>query len=299
MNRDLVVDSLSEDERLRLREHECKIEKTLAGMDEAIEALIEIRDLRLYRETHTSFEDYCLERWGKTWRRMRQLSAASATATTLQQAGTIVPLLPVNESQVRSIATLSAEEQIKVWVGAVEQAGGQQPTGAQVADEKLRHQVRQSRVSPVIQRMNEGRLTPAKALEVVTALEGCEPKVRYEMLRLQIEDRAIIQELNRLFKQGRDSYFEIVASGFLQFVDGPAIAIAKAKAVDLRRYLDERMQEHRRGAVSAGTIHVVNLYGGDPERSFKTLLKTLHTDDLQGLKRLFAEWEPGKVSHAN
>ena len=49
-----------------LAECEAVITRGVRGYVEAGEALRTIRDARLYRETHGTFEDYCRERWGWT-----------------------------------------------------------------------------------------------------------------------------------------------------------------------------------------------------------------------------------------
>jgi hypothetical protein len=48
----------------RLGELEGVIERGLATFVDVGAALLEIRDSRLYRESHATFEDYCRERWG-------------------------------------------------------------------------------------------------------------------------------------------------------------------------------------------------------------------------------------------
>jgi len=86
-------------ERSRLSELEAVVESGLQTFVEVGQALSEIRDSRLYRETHATFEDYCRERWQFTGRRGRQLIAAA-------EIGTIVPA--ENESQARALAPLLA-----------------------------------------------------------------------------------------------------------------------------------------------------------------------------------------------
>ncbi|HET7037948.1 MAG TPA: hypothetical protein VFI42_19905, partial [Thermomicrobiaceae bacterium] len=66
---------------LRLAELEAVIERGVPTFMEVGQALAEIRDARLYRETHTTFEAYCRERWGFTSSRARQLIGASRQAT--------------------------------------------------------------------------------------------------------------------------------------------------------------------------------------------------------------------------
>jgi hypothetical protein len=62
--------------QLLLARCEKRIEEGLAWFRTAGEALTQIRDERLYRETHETFEAYCRERWGFNDSRARQLIGA-------------------------------------------------------------------------------------------------------------------------------------------------------------------------------------------------------------------------------
>ena len=77
-------------------------------------ALLEIRDSRLYRTSHGTFEDYCQDRWQFTHGRARQLIAAAETIAILQS-DTIVSLLPEGERQARPLTALPPEAQREVW----------------------------------------------------------------------------------------------------------------------------------------------------------------------------------------
>jgi hypothetical protein len=112
------VSKLARSGRLSLREHErlYELETVIeGGVQTFVEvglALSEIRDARLYRQTHGSFEAYCEERWGFSGRRGRQLMAAA-------EVGTIVPVS--NEGQARELAPLLDEGEnavAEVWNGA-------------------------------------------------------------------------------------------------------------------------------------------------------------------------------------
>lgn len=127
MATELAVRSLAECEEV--------IERGLATFVEVGEALLEIRDSRLYRETHDTFEFYCRERWGFTDRRARQFMDAAdivAIAAVPTETGTIVPL---RESVARELVPLRAEpEELRdAWAEAVEQHGPQ-PTAAEVRE---------------------------------------------------------------------------------------------------------------------------------------------------------------------
>lgn len=95
-------------ERTRLGECEVVVERGLATFVEVGQALLEIRDSRLYREDFKTFEDYCRERWDFTDRRARQLMAAA-------EIGTTVPV--ANEAQARELVPLKEDEAelISAW----------------------------------------------------------------------------------------------------------------------------------------------------------------------------------------
>jgi len=118
-------------EATRLQALESTIERGLHTFVEVGTALLEIRDSRLYRTTHGTFEDYCRERWGFTDRRARMLMSAAEVATNLET-GPIVPVLPVTESQARPLTSLEPDAQREAWARAVETAPNGRVTAAHV-----------------------------------------------------------------------------------------------------------------------------------------------------------------------
>ena len=58
-----LFDMISESEGARLARNEMRISQGLASFVEVGEALSDIRDARLYRATHGTFEEYCMGRW--------------------------------------------------------------------------------------------------------------------------------------------------------------------------------------------------------------------------------------------
>lgn len=103
----------------RLTELEAVIERGLQTFVDVGTALMEIRDSRLYRESHGTFEEYCRERWGFNADYARkQIRAAQVIGNLVD---TIVST-PTTESQARPLASLPAEEQPIVWERAVETA---------------------------------------------------------------------------------------------------------------------------------------------------------------------------------
>jgi len=76
-------------------------------------ALAEIRDGRLYRETHATFEAYCADRWGWTRRVGYQYIEAAQVAGNVYSSTQTPPSL----TQARQLATLAPDEQRNVAAG--------------------------------------------------------------------------------------------------------------------------------------------------------------------------------------
>ncbi|GAB4540733.1 MAG: hypothetical protein Tsb0014_32170 [Pleurocapsa sp.] len=93
-------------------------------------ALKLLRDKRLYRETHSSFESYVKERFNFTKRAAYYLIDACDVMNNLKSEQFVhrTKILPSKESQCRVLAKLSPQEQILVWDKAVEKAKGKVPS---------------------------------------------------------------------------------------------------------------------------------------------------------------------------
>ncbi|MEN9568371.1 MAG: hypothetical protein RLZZ69_3567, partial [Cyanobacteriota bacterium] len=106
---------------------ERKVERAFyeAGM-----ALMQLRDRRLYRTTHATFEEYCRDRFDYTRRRPYQLiEAALIYENLIQECVKFLHILPTKEGQVQPLSQLEREEQPEAWITAVEEAGGKVPPG--------------------------------------------------------------------------------------------------------------------------------------------------------------------------
>jgi hypothetical protein len=106
---------LSPLERNRLLNLEQVVEQGLDAFVAVGQALLEIRDARLYRETHGSFEAYLDERWGVSRSRGYQLIDAARVTKALSTDVDLEP--PANEAQARSLVPLAGDEQamVEVW----------------------------------------------------------------------------------------------------------------------------------------------------------------------------------------
>lgn len=128
----MVDATLSPIEVARLVTLEAVIDAGLRTFVHVGHALIEIRDNRLYRETHRVFEDYCRERWGMSSEYARLNMRAAEVISNLQQTPTIVGVLPATESQARPLTVLEPDDQREAWRITVETAPSGKVTAAHV-----------------------------------------------------------------------------------------------------------------------------------------------------------------------
>ncbi len=130
------VPELTEEEQRDRLHLERKVERAFY---EAGKALTELRDRRLYRSTHRTFEEYCKDRFGYSRDAAYLKISATAVYENIQKflptIGRQIPM-PTNERQLRPLAKAELEpnKQASVWEQAVDQAGGKVPSGRVVKD---------------------------------------------------------------------------------------------------------------------------------------------------------------------
>ncbi|MBD2248689.1 hypothetical protein [Nostoc sp. FACHB-888] len=110
---------------------------------EAGKALMELRDRKLYRSTHKTFEEYCRvrpwrwrsHRFGHNRRQSYLLMDAAIIFDNLEQkCDRSDHILPTNEWQVRPLSKLEPDIQPEAWKQAVESANGKVPSHRIVKD---------------------------------------------------------------------------------------------------------------------------------------------------------------------
>lgn len=116
-------------ENERLAACEAVIEQGMKTVFDVGLALLEIRTSRLYRETFSTFEDYCNERWRFTRMRASQLIAAAGV---FENVNNCLQPAPANEAQVRPLVQLEPEQQREAWQQAVDTAPNGKITAAHV-----------------------------------------------------------------------------------------------------------------------------------------------------------------------
>ena len=113
---------------LRLADLEAVIERGQRTFVEVGEALAEIREQRLYRETHETFDAYCHDRWGMSRVHAHRTIEAAETVAALP-----IGNAPRSESVARELAPLKASpDRLKDAWGEVVEEYGARPTAAQV-----------------------------------------------------------------------------------------------------------------------------------------------------------------------
>jgi len=110
-------------EQNRLKQLEEIIERGKKTFVEVGLALLEIRDKRLYKESHSSFDSYCRERWGYSRQYGHQLMAAAEVSSMLdisnpRQAYELAPLVKADE-----------QEAVKIWRDLKEEYGDKVTAG--------------------------------------------------------------------------------------------------------------------------------------------------------------------------
>jgi len=122
---------LSVGERQEFEQHERTITGGLQTFYDVGRALVEIRNKRLYREKHTTFEAYCREIWGFSRPHAYRLIDAAEVAANISPNG---DTLPENEAQVRALKAAPGEKQKEVWAKAQATAPDGKVTAAHITD---------------------------------------------------------------------------------------------------------------------------------------------------------------------
>lgn len=130
-----AVQPLSTQEQTTLAQLEGTIRDGWHGFVTVGEALLTIRDQRLYRAAHRTFGDYCEQVWGWSRQRAQQLMDAAQTSQALSTIG----LQPENERQARELKEaakvvqhLEPEQVVAVAQYIKTATGTNKPTTSQV-----------------------------------------------------------------------------------------------------------------------------------------------------------------------
>lgn len=118
-----MTDVMLREEEVRRDQLEAVVAAGLKTFIEVGQALLELRDGRLYRATHNTFDAYLRDRFGFTRQHAYRLMGAAETAAAVSPVGDIR-----NERQARALAGLQPDEQRATYRRAQEQTGVAQPS---------------------------------------------------------------------------------------------------------------------------------------------------------------------------
>lgn len=121
------ISILSSEEKLNLGAYEEIIEKGLKTFIEVGNALFEIKNNKLYRESFTTFEAYCNDRWQLKRQRAYELMGAAEivyqlSENNLSEISDKINLLPSKESHANALAQIPVTLRFQVWQSVVEES---------------------------------------------------------------------------------------------------------------------------------------------------------------------------------
>ena len=188
-------------EEARLKELETVIEQGLQTFYEVGKALDEIREKRLYRETHKTFEAYCRQKWGIARQTANRFISAAQVIENLTPIGVKIPQ---KENQVRPLTGLPSELQIQIWQEAVESAPNGIPTGAAVqrlVDQRVStrstRRTSEDTASEVEQLRQENQQLKERLRQQDLERKQRAAEVAAELERLRAENRQLKAELRQ------------------------------------------------------------------------------------------------------
>lgn len=171
--------ALSTEEASRLSKLEKQIDAGKHTWVAVGNALEEIRDRRLYRKDHKTFEEYCQKRWGWSSRHgNRVIKSASAVKALTDKMG---PIGPISECGARALAEVPKECRHEVWQEASK--NGEPVTAKSVDAAAAKVKAKDAiRVDEIGRRIPKDILVDwDRAVEVATRLRSLVSKVKVEL----------------------------------------------------------------------------------------------------------------------
>lgn len=111
--------NLQPSERQELEQCEKVVKAGLKNFIEVGNALFKIKKGKLYRETHSTWDEYISQKWDMTCRRADQLIDASEVV------GKIGTVVPINEHQARELSKVEPQKRVEVLEKAKKLAEGE------------------------------------------------------------------------------------------------------------------------------------------------------------------------------
>lgn len=122
-------------QRAKREDYTRRVKEGLETFVDVAIALIGLREEKLYRETHSTFEDYCDEVFGLGRRRAYQLMEAGQTVLSLMDSNGEAPkVLPTTTSHATALAEVDPTKQREVWDEVVKETS---ETGERITAKKI------------------------------------------------------------------------------------------------------------------------------------------------------------------
>jgi len=133
-----------------LKRYETKVEK---GFLDCANALMEIKENKLYKDSYSTWKDYLKKRWGYSsewWQKLQQ----SAVVIHNLESSTNGTVLPSNERQARELAPLEPPQQVQVWKEVTDRYDPTEITAEKI--KKVKQEILEPEVE-VIEFLSEGK----------------------------------------------------------------------------------------------------------------------------------------------
>lgn len=191
----ITIEVLSHAEEVRLDALETTIDRNLTAFLAVGEALHEIRESRLYRADHATFDEYLEARWDITRQRASQLIAGAQVAQVASTSGLQIE----NERQARELVGLSNEQIGMVSRFMVAASGSEKPSAAQI--KAVAEVVREIDASATVEHPDTGEqvefssLPPAAQAAVIRENVSTSTHERMERQKTHIAEASAEREL--------------------------------------------------------------------------------------------------------
>ena len=193
-------DLLNIEERNELERCEVVIKQGLQTFVEVGQALMLIRDKRLYRAEYGTFKDYCETKWNISRRRGYELINASLVIDNVRNSAQIQPK---NEGQTNPLTKIEPELQSEVWQETVNRHGDN-ITAKKVEDvvkdfKPLNDELRQAKKEPMFAASSPEELLK-KAKEVAKQRAAEKRKkiaAKGSTPHIPAEDKALIERIDK------------------------------------------------------------------------------------------------------
>ena len=166
---------LTPSEAQALTQYEQIIRKGLETFVEVSNALLQIRDQRLFRSSHDTFEEYCREKWKFTARQANRYISAGGVVDNLkrdQLVSTEPTAIPENEAQARPLTELPPTKQVKA--AQIVAAKTDKPTAKdfeEAAEAVVNEKPRITVAAKTITRTSTGKSSIESLIELIDELQ--------------------------------------------------------------------------------------------------------------------------------